>query len=114
MIMIKAKAAAAAKKKCRKYGARLDVKTMVALKAMSVDPTARNYLLGTKALRLVEEEAKTKGVVSDDMVYWYMAVMYAEDQKLGRAERMLADFETPSARDVEKVRGHILREFGAE
>ena len=34
-----------------------------------------------------------------------MAVMYAEDQKLGRAERMLADFETPSARDVEKVRG---------
>ena len=48
------------------------------------------------------------------MVYWYMAVMYAEDQKLGRAERMLADFETPSARDVEKVRGHILREFGAK
>ena len=113
MIMIKAKAAAAAKKKCRKYGARLDVKTMVALNAMSVDPTARNYLLGTKALRLVEEEAKTKGVVSDDMVYWYMAGMYAEDQKLGRA-RMLADFETPSARDVEKVRGHILREFGAK
>ena len=48
------------------------------------------------------------------MVYWYMAVMDAEDQKLGRAERMLADFETPSARDVEKVRGHILRAFGAK
>jgi len=46
------------------------------------------------------------------MVYWYMAGMYAEDQKLGRA-RMLADFETPSARDVERVRGLILAEFGA-
>ena len=80
----------------------------------SVDPTARNYALGTKALRLVEEDAKKKGVVSDDRVYWYMAVMYAEDQKLRRADRMLTDFETPSARDVEKVRAHILREFGAK
>jgi hypothetical protein len=26
---------------------------------------------------------------------------------------MLADFETPSARDVERVRGLILAEFGA-
>ena len=41
-----------------------------------------------------------------------MAGMYAEDQKLGCA-RMLADFETPSARDVEKVRALILGEFGA-
>ena len=97
---------------CRKYGARMDATTLVALKAMSVDPTARNYALGTKALRLLEQEAKEKGVVSDDMVYWYMAGMYAEDQKLGRA-RMLADFETPSARDVERVRGLILAEFGA-
>ena len=49
---------------CRKYGARMDATTLVALKAMSVDPTARNYALGTKALRLLEREAKEKGVVS--------------------------------------------------
>jgi len=108
------KTVGATQAECKKYGARLDAKTLVALKAMSVDTTARNYALGTKAFRLVEEEAKKKGVVSDDMVYWYMAVMYAEDQKLRRADRMLTDFETPSARDVEKVRAHILREFGAK
>jgi hypothetical protein len=108
------KTVGATEAECKKYGARLDAKTLVALKAMSVDTTARNYALGTKALRLVEEEAKKKGVVSDDMVYWYMAVMYAEDQKLHCADRMLTDFETPSARDVEKVRAHILREFGAK
>ena len=49
---------------CRKYGARMDATTLVALKAMSVDPTARNYALSTKALRLLEREAKEKGVVS--------------------------------------------------
>ena len=96
---------------CSLYGAQMNADTLIALKAMGIEPTARNYALAFKADQLIRFEATEKGTISDYLVYWYMACMYAEDQKPDGAHD-LASFATPSARDVQKVRALILKGYG--
>ena len=54
----------------------MDASVRAAQEQMSTPPTADNYVLGKKVCKPIELEAK-KGKVADDMLYWYMAVMYA-------------------------------------
>ena len=55
----------------------------------------------------MKEEAQ-KGTVSDDMVYFYMAVMYANNP-----DELASLREAPPAAEVAKVRAMILREYGS-
>jgi len=83
----------------------MDARTHVSLKAMHVEPTPKNFVLGSKAYKLMIKDAQTKGAVLDDMVYWKMAHMYAADPVA------LRSFAMPTAEDMGKVRALILNEY---
>ena len=93
------------------YSAQMEIETLITLKAMNIIPTPHNYTLGFKATRQLRLEATEKGTVSDELVYWYMAGLYAQDQKPG-GEHKLADFVNPNAEHVAKVRALIHEEYG--
>ena len=94
----------ASKKEISKAGTNfMGSETCAGLEQMSIPPTAENYVLGSKALKVTAREAKM-GVVGDDMVYWRMAVMYA----LNPTE--LHYFANPTAAECDKVRALILNE----
>ena len=84
---------------------KMDARIRAALDKMSIAPTAENYVLAMKARRLIEKEAK-KGLVADDMVYWYMAQMYAYEPT------KMACLANPTPEDCDAVRAQILQRYG--
>ena len=84
---------------------KMDTRCRAALVTMSIAPTAENYVLAMKARKLVEKEAK-KGLVADDMLYWYMAHMYAYDPT------EMASLANPTPEDCDAVRVQILQRYG--
>ena len=96
----------ATKSEIKKAGANnMDAQIRSGLERMSIQPSTENYVLGSKAFKLMQQEAK-RGRVSEDMVYWYMATMYA----LNPTD--LASFANPTPEEVAKVRALILRKYG--
>ena len=82
----------------------MNAEIAAALARMHIEPSPKNFVLGRKAYSLAAVEATTTGTVSDDVVYWYMAVMYAANPT------ELASFETPTPTDMASVRARIVRD----
>ena len=96
----------ASKTEIKKAGQKeMDASVRAALVAMSIAPTSENYVLAMKARKLVEKEAK-KGLVADDMLYWYMAHMYAHNPI------EMASLANPTPADCEAMEVLILQRYG--